>query len=192
MHSSMTVAGTAKAGVISLQGHLHAVFTCLFPLSVCSEFARSCFICRSARILHLLTLSLFYNLHMKLQVFYRAASSACLGPSHNALLLISCCCQPQGTNPIYNLLPDMLSSLAAEPSLAAADFQSIMRTLLGYIGKDRHADALVEKLLARFEGVSQAPLWRNLAFCLSQVSTHLTPLTLSPAFGRGPPRGRAG
>lgn len=77
----------------------------------------------------------------------------------------------QGTNPIYNLLPDMLSSLAAEPTLAAADFQAIMRTLLGYIGKDRHADALVDKLLARFEGVGQPPLWRNLAFCLSQASS---------------------
>ncbi|KAK9839654.1 hypothetical protein WJX81_003584 [Elliptochloris bilobata] len=76
----------------------------------------------------------------------------------------------KGTNPIYNLLPDMLSSLAAEPSLAPADFQSIMRTLLGYIGKDRHADALVDKLLARFEGVSRAPLWRNLAFCLLQLA----------------------
>lgn len=75
----------------------------------------------------------------------------------------------QGTNPIYNLLPDMLSSLAAEPGLAPAAFQGIMRTLLAYIGRDRQADSLVDKLLARFEGVTEPPLWRNLAFCLSQA-----------------------
>lgn len=98
----------------------------------------------------------------------------------------SCCCRLQGTNPIYNLLPDMLSSLAAEPTLAAADFQSIMRTLLGYIGKDRHADALVDKLLARFEGVSLAPLWRNLAFCLSQASPWLCRLPPTPCTGTHP------
>ena len=95
----------------------------------------------------------------------------------------ACCCNLQGTNPIYNLLPDMLSSLAAEPSLAPADFQSIMRTLLGYIGKDRHADALVDKLLARFEGVSQPPLWRNLAFCLLQARLTLDAQTLHLADG---------
>lgn len=29
----------------------------------------------------------------------------------------------QGTNPIYNLLPDILSSLSAEPGLPSAHFQ---------------------------------------------------------------------
>lgn len=61
----------------------------------------------------------------------------------------------------------MLSSLSAEPELAPQDFQGIMKTLLGYIGKDRQADALVDKLLPRFDGPSA--LSRNLAFCLSQV-----------------------
>lgn len=75
----------------------------------------------------------------------------------------------QGTNPIYNLLPDMLSALAAEPGLPPAGFQAIMRTLLGYIGRDRQADALVDKLLARFEGAAAPPQWRNLAFCLAQA-----------------------
>lgn len=42
-----------------------------------------------------------------------------------------------------------------------------MRVLLGYIGKDKQADALMEKLLARFDG--PGPLSRDLAFCLSQV-----------------------
>ena len=73
----------------------------------------------------------------------------------------------QGSNPIYNLLPDILSSLSAEPDVAAGDFQCIMRTLLGYIGKDKQADSLADKLLLRFDGPT--PLSRNLAFCLSQV-----------------------
>ncbi|CAL8472231.1 g11773 [Coccomyxa elongata] len=74
------------------------------------------------------------------------------------------------TNPIYNLLPDILSSLSAEPGLPSAHFQAIMRTLLGYIGKEKHADSLVEKLMLRFEAASDAAQWRNLAFCLTQLN----------------------
>ena len=49
----------------------------------------------------------------------------------------------------------------------AANVQEIMRILLGHIGKDRQADALVDKLLARFQGPDV--MSRNLAFCLSQA-----------------------
>ena len=79
----------------------------------------------------------------------------------------------QGSNPVYNLLPDILSSLSAEPGLASGDFQGIMRTLLAYIGKDRQADALADKLLLRFDGPT--PLSRNLAFCLGQVCPTSSP-----------------
>ena len=51
--------------------------------------------------------------------------------------------------------------------LKSCHVQDIMRVLLGYISKDKQADALVEKLLARFSG--PGALSRNLAFCLSQV-----------------------
>ena len=51
--------------------------------------------------------------------------------------------------------------------LSVPSVQDIMRVLLGHIGKDRQADALVEKLLVRFDG--PGPLARSLAFCLSQV-----------------------
>jgi condensin complex subunit 1 len=44
-----------------------------------------------------------------------------------------------------------------------------MKTLLGYIGKERHADSLVEKLMLRFEAAASPSQWRNLAFCLAQV-----------------------
>lgn len=45
-----------------------------------------------------------------------------------------------------------------------------MRHLLQYIGKEKHADSLVDKLCARFEGTQELQQWRNLAFCISQVS----------------------
>lgn len=44
-----------------------------------------------------------------------------------------------------------------------------MKTLLGYIGKERHADSLVEKLMLRFEAAELPAQWKNLAFCLTQV-----------------------
>lgn len=44
-----------------------------------------------------------------------------------------------------------------------------MRTLLGYIGKEKHADSLVEKLMLRFEASNDHSQWRNLSFCLTQV-----------------------
>ena len=52
--------------------------------------------------------------------------------------------------------------------------QAIMKTLLGYIGKDKHADSLVEKLMLRFETATKPAQWRNLAFCLTQVPHNLS------------------
>ena len=76
---------------------------------------------------------------------------------------------PQNTNPIYNLLPDILSALSADGDLPAEQFQAIMHALLEYIKKDRHADPLVEKLALRFAATEDPRQWRNLAFCLAQV-----------------------
>ena len=56
----------------------------------------------------------------------------------------------QGTSPIYNLLPDMLSSLSSEASLPQEQFQAIMRHLLTFIAKEKQIDSLVEKLCLRF------------------------------------------
>lgn len=63
----------------------------------------------------------------------------------------------QGTSPIYNLLPDMLSSLSSEASLPQEQFQAIMRHLLSFIAKEKQVDSLVEKLCLRFS-VTQARL----------------------------------
>ena len=55
-----------------------------------------------------------------------------------------------------------------------------MKTLLGYIGKERHADSLVEKLMLRFEAAHKPEQWKNLAFCLTQVCHKLTCLIILP------------
>ena len=75
----------------------------------------------------------------------------------------------KGTSPIYNLLPDILSSLSKETGLTRAGFQAVMQRLLGYIKKDKQGDALVEKLCQRFASSEDPTQWRNMAFCLSQL-----------------------
>ena len=79
----------------------------------------------------------------------------------------------QGTTPVYNLLPDILSNLSSEPDLPEKAFQDIMRHLLQYIGKEKHADSLADKLCARFEGTGEVAQWRNVAFCIAQVGGFL-------------------
>ncbi len=88
----------------------------------------------------------------------------------------------QGTSPIYNLLPDMLTLLSVDPALSPAQFQDVMSQLLAYIKKDRLTDSLVEKLCARFAGTRDTRQWRNIAFCLTQVceSTASPPPPLLP------------
>ena len=76
-----------------------------------------------------------------------SASNVSLGQ----LILTQCCFALQGTSPVYNLLPDILSALSSEAGLAPAHYQHIMRHLLGFIGKERQVDSLVEKLCLRFE-----------------------------------------
>ncbi len=75
----------------------------------------------------------------------------------------------KGTSPIYNLLPDILSSLSKETGLTRAGFQAVMQRLLGYIKKDKQGDALVEKLCQRFASSEDPTQWRNVAFCLAQL-----------------------
>jgi condensin complex subunit 1 len=77
----------------------------------------------------------------------------------------------KGTSPIYTLLPDMLSVLSRDTSLTNAQFQSVMQQLLVHIKKDKHGDALVEKLCQRFASTEDALQWRNIAFCISQLPT---------------------
>lgn len=75
----------------------------------------------------------------------------------------------KGTSPIYNLLPDMLSVLSKDTSLTNAQFQSVMQQLLVHIKKDKHGDALIEKLCQRFGSTEDLRQWRNIAFCMTQL-----------------------
>jgi len=44
-----------------------------------------------------------------------------------------------------------------------------MQQLLIHIKKDKHGDALVEKLCQRFASTEDVAQWRNIAFCISQL-----------------------
>ena len=124
----------------------------------------------------------------------------------------------KGGNPVYNMLPDVLSSLAAAvveeegeereregeavareaadaegdetaeaekeqapeappanstaipKRLSPADFQRIMGVLLSHVGKERQADALVDKLASRMGPEARRPAARAAAFCLASLS----------------------
>ena len=76
-------------------------------------------------------------------------------------------------NPIYNLLPDLLSRLSGDAALAPDAFQRIMTRLLGFIDKDRQTEALADKFTNRFAEAALASTpkpARDVAFCLSQLA----------------------
>ncbi|KAL5067141.1 hypothetical protein RYX36_018028 [Vicia faba] len=75
----------------------------------------------------------------------------------------------KGNNPIYNLLPDILSKLSKQ-NLGNESFCNIMQFLIASIKKDRQMEALVEKLCNRFSGVADVRQWEHISYCLSQLS----------------------
>ncbi|XP_027364340.1 condensin complex subunit 1 [Abrus precatorius] len=75
----------------------------------------------------------------------------------------------KGNNPIYNLLPDILSRLSQQ-NLGKDSFCNIMQFLIASIKKDRQMEALVEKLCNRFSGVTDVRQWEYISYCLSQLS----------------------
>lgn len=78
----------------------------------------------------------------------------------------------KGKNPIYNLLPDTLSRLSSETSkgkLPREQFRGVLQFLLGFITKEKHAEALVEKLCHRFKASEEQNQWVDLAYCLAQL-----------------------
>jgi len=74
----------------------------------------------------------------------------------------------RSNNPIYNLLPDIISQLSQQ-SLDKENFRSIMTFLLGFIKKERQNEMLVEKLCLRFPKCRSITEKGNLAFCISQL-----------------------
>ncbi|KAK9148479.1 hypothetical protein Scep_007236 [Stephania cephalantha] len=75
----------------------------------------------------------------------------------------------KGSNPIYNLLPDILGRLSNQ-NLMKEVFCNIMQFLISSIKKDKQMEALVEKLCHRFSGVTDAKQWEYISYCLSQLS----------------------
>ena len=76
-------------------------------------------------------------------------------------------------NPIYNLLPDLLSRLSGDAALVPDAFQRIMTRLLGFIDKDRQTESLADKFTNRFAEAALASTpkpARDVAFCLSQLA----------------------
>ncbi|OMO50666.1 Condensin subunit 1 [Corchorus olitorius] len=87
----------------------------------------------------------------------------------------------KGSNPIYNLLPDILGKLSTQ-DLQKESFCNIMQFLIGSIKKDKQMESLVEKLCNRFSGVTgifrlqqdssfaaDARQWEHISYCLSQL-----------------------
>ncbi|KAG1667780.1 hypothetical protein FOA52_010817 [Chlamydomonas sp. UWO 241] len=60
----------------------------------------------------------------------------------------------KNSNPIYNMLPDILSHLSRERGISPGEAEAIMESLLEYIKQDKQQDSLREKICARFELVS--------------------------------------
>ncbi|XP_030515808.1 condensin-1 complex subunit CAP-D2 [Rhodamnia argentea] len=75
----------------------------------------------------------------------------------------------KGSNPIYNLLPDILGKLSGQ-NLKRESFCNIMQFLISSIKKDKQMEALVEKLCHRFEGVTDIRQWECISYCLSQLA----------------------
>lgn len=74
----------------------------------------------------------------------------------------------RSNNPIYNLLPDIISQLSRQ-SLPKEEFRSIMSFLLAFIKKERQNEMLVDKLCLRFPKCTSISQIADLANCISQL-----------------------
>ncbi|XP_017099590.2 condensin complex subunit 1 [Drosophila bipectinata] len=74
-------------------------------------------------------------------------------------------------NILYNVLPDIISRLSdVNLGLEEDRYQQVMSYILGLIQKDRQIETLVEKLCLRFPVTRVERQWRDIAFCLSQLT----------------------
>ncbi len=74
----------------------------------------------------------------------------------------------RSNNPVYNLLPDIISQLSQQ-SLPKDEFRSIMSFLLAFIKKEKQNEMLVEKLCHRFPKCNSISQKADLAFCIAQL-----------------------
>ncbi|KAG6121308.1 hypothetical protein E4U13_005036 [Claviceps humidiphila] len=69
-------------------------------------------------------------------------------------------------NAVYNHFVDMFSLLSAGDRLQEESFKRIIRFLLGFVEKDKHAKQLAEKLAARLPRCETERQWNDVAFAL--------------------------
>ncbi|TLS23342.1 uncharacterized protein PpBr36_06625 [Pyricularia pennisetigena] len=69
-------------------------------------------------------------------------------------------------NAVYNHFVDMFSLLSAEAALDEESFRRIIKFLLGFVEKDKHAKQLAEKLAARLARCDTERQWNDVAFAL--------------------------
>ncbi|KUI61439.1 Condensin complex subunit 1 [Cytospora mali] len=69
-------------------------------------------------------------------------------------------------NAVYNHFVDMFSLLSAEKALVEESFRRIVRFLLGFVEKDKHAKQLADKLAARLPRCETERQWNDVAFAL--------------------------
>jgi len=74
----------------------------------------------------------------------------------------------RSNNPIYNLLPDIVSRLS-EMSIKKEDFRCIMGFLLNFIKKEKQNETLVEKFVQRFPKCTTISQKADITFCLAQL-----------------------
>ena len=53
-------------------------------------------------------------------------------------------------NPIYNMLPDVISQLSSDRNVESQTFRNIIKFLFKHVDKDVQTENLVEKLCGRF------------------------------------------
>ncbi|KAL1869111.1 condensin complex non-SMC subunit Cnd1 [Diaporthe australafricana] len=69
-------------------------------------------------------------------------------------------------NAVYNHFVDMFSLLSAEKALVEDSFRRIVKFLLGFVEKDKHAKQLADKLAARLPRCESERQWNDVAFAL--------------------------
>jgi len=74
----------------------------------------------------------------------------------------------RSNNPIYNLLPDIISRMGLM-GIEKEKFRNIMSFLFSFVKKDRQNEMLVEKLCQRFPTTESISQKSDFAFCLTQL-----------------------
>eukprot|EP00934_Nitzschia_sp_Nitz4_P007522 Nitzschia sp. Nitz4//scaffold11_size288233//220686//224851//NITZ4_000804-RA/size288233-snap-gene-0.58-mRNA-1//-1//CDS//3329534164//7512//frame0 len=77
----------------------------------------------------------------------------------------------RSNNPIYNLLPEIISQLS-NVNLEKEQFRGIMAFLLGFVKKERQNETLIDKLCQRFPKCTSIRQTADIAFCISQMKVN--------------------